>query len=335
MKEIYVYIVSRIVVYLLVIYVGITICFLIPRLTGASPIEIVIYRISAYGEYYDPDVIKGLKEALEEMYGLKGSLLEQYLAFLRRLFTGDLGVSLTEYPTPVSKLIGRSLPWTIGLLLTTILISWVLGNLIGGIAGYFEDAKWSKFLTGFSIVIHNIPYYVLALCLVFLFSYIIPIFPMMGGFSIGIKPSLSLEFILDVLHHAFLPALSMILVSYGSTFITMRALSITTKSEEFVKYAEIMRLDKRTILYRYVIRNSLLPQVTGLAMSIGNIFTGALALEVVFSYPGLGSLLYRAIINSDYSLIMGITTYSIFGVATAALILDFIYPLIDPRIRYK
>jgi len=335
MKGVYIYIVSRLIVYLLVIFTGITLCFIIPRLTGASPVEVVITRMASYGEYYDPAVIQGLKETLEELYGLKGSLWEQYIAFLRRLFMGDLGVSLTEFPTPVSTLINRSLPWSIGLLLLTTLISWILGNLIGGIAGYFERSRWSNLLTGFSIIVHNIPYYILGLCLVLLFSYFIPLLPMMGGYSVGAKPAFSLEFILDVVSHALLPALSIIIVSYGGSFITMRALSITTKNEDFTRFAEIMRLDKYTVLYRYVIRNALLPQVTGLAVALGNIFTGALALEVVFAYPGLGSLLYRALINSDYNLIMGLTTYSIFAVATALLILDFIYPFIDPRIRYK
>jgi len=329
------YIISRVTVYLLVIFIGISLCFVIPRLTGADPVEVVLERIGAYEDYYDPVVIEGLRNSLEELYGLKGSILEQYISFWKRLLLGDFGPSLTEFPTPVTKLVYRAMPWTLGLLLVTTLVSWSLSNLVGGIAGYFEKAKWAKPLTAFSIVVRNIPYYILSLCLVFFFSYLIPIFPMMGGYSIGVKPSLSLEFILDVLHHAFLPAVSIVIGNYGAGFIVMRGLSTAVKSEDYTKFAEIMRLDRRTILYRYIIRNALLPRVTALAISLGNIFTGALALEVVFSYPGLGSLLQRAIINSDYNLIMGITTYSIVGVATATLLLDFIYPFVDPRIRYK
>jgi len=330
-----VYIISRIMNYLLVIFVAVTLCFVIPRVTGSSPIETVINRLTAYGEYYDPITLQGIIESLKELYGLKGSLWEQYITFLKRLFTLDLGPSLTEFPTPVSVLINRSLPWTIGLLSITTLISWLFAIFIGGIAGYFEESKIAKFLTGFSIVVHNIPYYILGLCFILLFSYLIPLFPAGGGYSVGTELTFSIRSILDVLYHAILPALSLIIVSYGGGFIIMRGLSITTKNEEYTKFAEIMHLNKNTILYKYIIRNSLLPQVTGLAISLGNIFTGSLALEVVFSYPGLGSLLYRALITSDYNLIMGITIYSIFAITTSLLILDFIYPFIDPRIRYR
>ena len=151
----------------------------------------------------------------------------------------------------------------------------------------------------------------------------------------GTRPSLSLSFILDILKHAFLPALSLVIVSYGGWFVSMRALVINTMSEDYVAFAEAMGLSKYKIMFKYVIRNSLLPQVTGLIIQLGSIFNGALVTETVFSYPGLGSILYRAVSDGDFNLMMGIVVYSIIGVASAALVLDLIYPLVDPRIRYR
>lgn len=329
------YIISRLIVFLIVIYTGVTLCFILPRLSPVNPVETVINRYLAYLDYQDPREVEYLRETLMEIYGLKGSLLEQYIGFWKRIFVGDFGPSLVLFPTPVSKLIGNSMPWTIGLLSTCILISWLITNIIGGFAGYFSNRKWAKAFSVFAVTVYPIPYYIMALVLVFLFSYLIPIFPMGGGMSMGMKPSLSLEFIIDVLYHAVLPALSLIIVSYGGEFITMRALTINTKTEDYVQFAESLGIPKKRIVFRYIIRNCLLPRVTGLAISLGGIFTGALAMEVIFTYPGLGMLLYNAVLNGDYNLIMGICIYSILGIASAALLLDLLYPLVDPRIRYR
>jgi len=329
------YVLSRLMVFAVVVYVGITLCFVIPRLSPINPVETVLSRFLAYLDYQDPREVEYLRNALMEIYGLKGSLLEQYIGFWRRVIVGDFGPSLANFPTPVSKIIGNSLPWTIGLLSTCTLFSWFITNIIGGFAGYFSDRKWAKLLSAFAVIVTPIPYYIMALLLVILFSYVIPIFPMMGGTSMGIKVSLSLEFILSVLYHSILPALSLIIVSYGGQFITMRALVINTKAEDYVQFAESLGIPKRIIASKYVIRNCLLPRVTGLALSVGEIFTGALAMEVIFAYPGIGTLLQNAVLNGDYNLIMGITTYSIISVAFATLLLDLLYPLVDPRIRYK
>ncbi len=329
------YVLSRLMVFAIVVYLGITLCFVIPRLSPINPVETVLSRFLAYLDYQDPKEVEYLRNALMEIYGLKGSLLEQYIGFWRRVIVGDFGPSLANFPTPVSKIIGNSLPWTIGLLMTCTLLSWFITNIIGGFAGYFNDRKWAKSLSAFAVIVNPIPYYIMALLLIMLFSYAIPIFPMMGGMSIGMKASLSLEFILNVIYHSTLPALSLIIVSYGGQFITMRALVINTKVEDYVEFAESLGIPKRTIVNRYIIRNCLLPRVTGLALSLGGIFTGALAMEVIFAYPGIGTLLQNAILNGDYNLVMGICTYSIISIAFATLLLDLLYPLVDPRIRYR
>jgi len=307
----------------------------LPRLSPISPVETVLDRFLAYLDYQDPEEIEYLRDTLMELYGLKGSLLDQYIMLWKRVFTGDFGPSLTLFPTPVNKLIYNALPWTAGLLVFSTLISWFIANIIGGIAGYFSDRAWARALSAVAVTVRPIPYYIMSLFLIVLFSYLIPIFPMGGGMSIGLKPSLSLTFILDVLYHATLPALSLIIVNYGASFIIMRALVINVKTEDYVKFAEAMGLPKGRIINKYVIRNCLLPRVTGLSMSLARIFTGAIAMEVIFSYPGLGMLLQNAILDGDYNLIMGICVYSIISVAVAALLLDLLYPLVDPRIRYR
>lgn len=329
------YVIPRICTYILVIFIGITICFFVPRFTPVDPVLAVINRLSEYGQYYDPDALAQLVDSMKELYGLKGSLLEQYIAFLRRAFFGDFGPSLAHFPTPAVSIMNRALPWTISLLLTTTVVSWLVGNMIGGIAGYFGERTWAKGLGVFATVVYPTPYYIMALLLIMLLAYAIPIFPSYGALSIGIMPSLSLEFILNYIYHASLPALSLVIVGYGWWFLSMRSLVVHTKSDDFVQFGEMTGLSQRKLLLRYVIRNSLLPQVTGVSVALAGIFSGAMITEVVFSYPGIGYILYESVINGDFNLMMAIVTYSIVATATATLLLDLIYPLIDPRIRYK
>ncbi|RLF05023.1 MAG: ABC transporter permease [Thermoprotei archaeon] len=329
------YVIPRLGIYVLEIFIGCTISFLIPRFTPIDPVQAVINRYAAFGEFYDPEIVENLIDTLKELYGLKGTLLEQYIGFLKRIIVGDFGPSLTAFPTPVTEIIWRALPWTIGLLSIATILAWIIGNIVGGIAGYFYEEKWAKALAGFATVIRPVPYYIIALLLVLLFAYVFPIFPMGGGVTMGTKPSLTLRFLLDLLKHAFLPALSLILTQYSVQFIIMRSLVINTRTKDYVVFGEAMGLPKSKLLFKYVLRNSLLPQVTGLAIMLGSIFNGALVTELVFSYPGIGTILYTAITTGDFNLMMGIVTYSIIAVATAALLIDLLYPLVDPRIRYR
>ncbi|ACK41492.1 MULTISPECIES: ABC transporter permease [Dictyoglomus] len=330
------YIIPRLIQYFIVIFIGITVVFLVPRLTPLDPVVTVLNRMTAYGaQYLDPSAIEKLKETMMELYGLKGNVLEQYLKFWGRLFKGDFGPSLSIFPTPVISIIMNSLPWTAGLLITVALLSWIIGNILGGLAGYYGDRNWAKILGLLAMTIYPIPYYIMALVLLILFAYVFPLFPMTGGYSVGLTPSFSLEFILNVLKHAFLPALSLILIGIGWWFLSMRSLTSTIVSDDYVVYAQIMGIPSRRILFQYVMRNALLPQITNLALQIGGIFSGSLITETVFSYPGLGQMLYMAINNGDYNLIMGIAVFSIVGIATAALLIDLLYPLFDPRVRYR
>ncbi|AEF82023.1 ABC transporter permease [Leadbettera azotonutricia] len=329
------YVLPRIGQYIMVIFVGVTVTFIIPRLSPSDPVQAQINRTMTSGVNYTPDMLDDFRASLTALYGLEGSNWEQYLEFWGRLFRGDLGRSLSSFPTPVTELIGRSMPWTLGLLLTATIISWIVGNLLGGFSSYYPKSKLLGSIDVISQAVRPIPYYILALLLVIFFAYIWPIFPIRGAYPMGMRPSYTWKFVTTVLYHSVLPAFSLIVGGVGGWFIGMKSLTSNIISEDYVVYAETAGLKQNKILFGYVIRNAMLPQITGLALNLGMIFNGAMILEVIFTYPGIGLLAYQAILSTDYTLIMGITIFSIIGVATAALILDLVYPLFDPRVRIQ
>jgi len=219
--------------------------------------------------------------------------------------------------------------------MTSILISWILGNVLGAFASYFPKNPIMSVIDVLSQAVRPIPYYVMALVMLIMFAYVIKIFPFSGAYPPGTHVELTPKFILTVIRHSALPALSLVTVGMGGWFLGMKSLTSNIISEDYVVYAEIAGLRKRKILFDYVMRNALLPQITGLGLQLGSIFSGALIMEVVFGYPGMGTLMFQAVMGNDYSLIMGIAIFSIVGVATSVLILDLIYPLFDPRVRYQ
>jgi peptide/nickel transport system permease protein len=328
------YLIPRLIAYVLVIWLGITIVFLIPRLTPNDPVLAMIGMMRARGATLEPGAVDEIIADLTEMYGLQGSWLDQYWAFWGRLFRGDFGVSFFNFPTRVNQLIATALPWTLGLLLTSTAINWTLGNIIGGLAGYYARKGWSRTLDAVAMVVRPQPYYIFAFALLLLLALVVRLFPVTGGASLGATPTFTWAYIKDVLWHSFLPALSMVTLGSAVNFQTMKLIVQNVNAEDFVQYAKLGGVTEGRIVGKYIIRNALLPQVTGLALSLGQIFSGALITEIVYGYPGLGMLLYNSVIRADYNLIMGITIFSIVGITTAILIVDLTYPLFDPRVRY-
>ena len=326
------YILPRIVQWAVVIFVGVTITFLIPRFSPVNPIDDMIGRMTAL-QTIDPQAVVAMRATMQDLYGLDGSLLEQYVAFWQRLFKGDLGPSFQNFPTPVSDIIAAGLPWTVGLLTTTTLISWLLGIFVGSLVGYYQNRSWAQILERFVIVIYPMPYLITALILLVVFAFYIPLFPMVGG-SQG-TPALTWNYISSILRFGFLPALSIVIGGFAFRFIMAKALSTTEIASDYVQYAELAAVPKRRIVLSYVIRNTMLPHVNDLALSLGAMFEGALIVEVMFGYPGVGSKLFTAISNADYNIIIGITLLSIVGIATGSLIVDLLYPVFDPRVRLR
>ena len=328
------YLIPRLISYVLVIWLGVTVVFLIPRLIPNDPVMSMISQMKAFGSNLEPGAMDGIIHDLTEMYGLGGSWPEQYRDMWIRLFHGDFGVSFFQFPAHVGDLIANAAPWTLVLLLTTTAFNWIFGNILGGLAGYYSRRRWSRSLDVVAMVIRPLPYYVFAFMLLLLLAYVVRLFPISGGASLGALPSFTWNYVKDILWHATLPALSLTVLGGAVNFQIMKLLVQNVNAENFVQYAKMGGVTEGRIVSRYIIRNALLPQVTGLALSLGQIFSGALITEIVFSYPGLGTLLYRAIVNGDYNLIMGITILSIVGITTAILIVDLTYPLLDPRVRY-
>lgn len=329
------YLLPRLVQYLLVTFLGINTAFFIPRLFPSDPVLETIGTIRSQGTYLDPATVEEFISDLRELYGLEGTLGEQYVSFWKRLFKGDLGISLYQFPEPVLGLIGKALPWTVGLLSTSTFFSWIFGLIIGGIAGYYADRPWVRVLDALSMLIRPLPYYIFAFLLLILFAYVAPWFPLGGGSSIGWRPEFSLRFLGDVVRHAFLPFLSLTVLGTAAMYQMTKLVVQNLNAEEFVQYAQLGGIKKRVIIFKYVLRNAMLPLFTNLVLSLGQIFGGALITEIVFSYPGLGTLTYHAVVSGDYNLILGVTTISVVAVTTGILFSDLVYPLLDPRVRYR
>jgi peptide/nickel transport system permease protein len=326
------YLARRLGQFVLVVFIGINIAYVITHASPIDPVEQSISAVTSYGNTA-PEAIEQMRTSLRELYGLSGTPVEQYLLFWKRVLRADFGPSMSAFPTPVATLVGRALPWTAGLLTVSTIIAWGLGNLLGGLAGYYQKSRGLKLVGVVAIGLHPIPYYILALLLLIVFGFLWPVLPITGGSAMNLPQTLTFEFIASVLQHAVLPALSLILIGVGSWFLGMRSLVSNIVAEDYVVYAELAGVRSWRILSSYVMRNALLPQVTGLAMSLGGIFNGAVITEKVFGYPGVGSLLVDAVYAGDYGLVLGVTTISILGVSIGVLAIDLLYPLLDPRVK--
>jgi peptide/nickel transport system permease protein len=320
--------------FVLVVFVGINLAFFITHATPIDPIEQAIAAATRFSQA-DPHSVELTRSALRELYGLSGNLWQQYATFWKRIVVFDFGPSLSAFPTPVSTLIWLALPWTFGLLSVATLISWSLGNLLGGLAGYYRKNRILKLIGVIATALQPIPNYIMAFVLLVLLGYVWPVFPITGSSQINLARGFSWDYIVSVGYHAILPVLSLVLVGIGPSFIGMRALVSNIVTEDYVTYAELGGVSQHKILLSYVMRNAMGPQFTALALSLGLIFNGAVITEVVFGYPGVGNLLIRAVYAGDYSLVIGIASVSIIAVAAAVLLIDLLYPLIDPRVRME
>ncbi len=326
------YVLRRFGQFVLVVFIGINIAYVVTHATPIDPVEQSIAAATAFGST-SPEAIGMMRQSLRELYGLQGSALEQYVNFWKRVLVLDFGPSLSAFPTPVMTLIWRALPWTVGLLVVSTTLTWVLGNLLGGLAGYLRNSLGLR-ITGLLVMgFHPIPYYIVAFVLLVVFGYVWPVLPITGGAQMNLVRGWNLNFALNVIEHSVLPVLSLVMVGLGGWFMGMRSLVSNIVSEDYVIYAELGGVARGRILRSYVMRNALVPQVTGLALSLGGIFNGAIITEQVFGYPGIGALLIDAVHAGDYSLVLGLTSVSIVAVSAAVLVIDLLYPLLDPRVK--
>jgi peptide/nickel transport system permease protein len=271
----------------------------------------------------------------KEVFGLEGTIWQQYTRWMYNVFVKqELGPSFVNYPDPVEKLILERIPWTLGLLSVSIALAWVLGMLIGGAAGWFRDSIISEALTNLSIALSRVPPYLIAVFLVLFLGYQWKILPTRGAFDPGLyTKGWNWGFIKSVLTHSILPALAIVIVSVSAWILSTRSLVVSTLGEDYLLYAEAKGLKPRDVLIRYALRNTMLPQVTGLALTLGAMMNGQLLIEIMFVYPGLGELTSLALALMDFNTLQGIILISIFTVMTASLVVDIVLPLLDPRIR--
>jgi peptide/nickel transport system permease protein len=296
-----------------------------------NPIDAYLIKLAQLGVTI-PSGSLVYKTYIQE-FGLDKDLLTQFVLYIRQILKGDLGVSIMAYPENVSALLLRSLPWSLVLLLTTTIIAWVIGNILGAFIGWSSKKRVNAVLVSFSLVLNQIPYYIFAIILVMLFVYYIPLFPSSGGYDIGLTPGFNAKFFISMIRHAILPALSIIVVAVTSWMLSMRALVVSILGDDYLMFAKAKGLRKHTILMKYAFRNALLPQVTGLALGLGSIVNGALLTEYVFAYPGIGWLFLRAFGYRDYIVMQAGFLFLTLSVLGACFLIDILYPLLDPRVR--
>ena len=328
------YVGRRLVLFLVVIWAAATLNFFLPRLSGQDAVRQQLAQQAASGGYIHTGM-EAMVEEYNRKFGLDKPLWRQYLTYLGDVARLDFGQSISHYPTTVVSIMGDALPWTVGLLVTTTLFAFVFGTLAGALLAWRRAPGFIQFLFPPLLTLSAIPFFLLGLLLLYLFAFRLPWFPLFGGYQPGTFPDLSLGFALDVLKHSVLPALSILLASLGFWALGMRGMMVTVDGEDYMTFAEATGLKNRTLFFSYAVRNALLPQTTALGIALGHVLSGALLVEVVFSYPGIGTILYHAIRQFDYFLIQGIVFTIVLSVTLATLVLDLIYPLLDPRITYQ
>jgi peptide/nickel transport system permease protein len=315
----------KLLIYLLTFFLAVTIDWMIPRFMPGNPVQTMLSRAMLRAE-----ALEAMRGYYTKAFGLDLPIWQQYLNFWNALFHGDLGTSVYLFPTPVTKVLMRAVPYDIFLLVPSILLSWYAGNKFGAFAA---RSKWlDNTISPIGYILTATPYMWLGILLAWFFGIVVGIFPIAGAYSFNLVPHLSWLFIWDVLKHWFLPFASLFLVGFGGQAIGMRNMIIYELEADYSHYLEALGAP-RSLVRKYAFRNAVLPQITGLALSLGVVVAGALVTEVVFSYPGIGYLLLAAIQNQDYFLIQGCFLFIIIGVLLANFIIDLIYVIIDPRTR--
>ena len=326
------FILQRVLFLLLVIWAAATITFFIPRISDKNPVRERFAQLAMTGGF-SPTDLEVIVESYNQKFGFDRPLWQQYVDYMTSLARLDLGVSANKYPKTVMDLIMDALPWTIGLLVVTTILSFIIGNLLGALAAWPQAPDWLRSIATSFVLLLGVPPVLMGVLLIFFIAFRLKLLPMSGSHSIGTVPEMSLDFILDMGKHQILPALALIFGTIGGWVLGMRGMGITIQGEDYVLFAEHKGLSSRTIFRDYYLRNALLPQVTGFALALGTVITSAIVVEQIFGLPGLGTELSSAIRSNDFLVIYGIVLFITIVVATLMVLVELIYPLLDPRIR--
>ncbi|GID92670.1 ABC transporter permease [Amorphoplanes digitatis] len=321
------FLIQRTLFYLFTAWAAITINFFIPRMIPGDPVKSLLARFQGQMS----------SDAIASLYVLFGldkdaSLWEEYVDYWKQLLHGDLGLSFTAFPTPVSEIIGQALPWTVALVGITTIISFSIGTSVGVLAGW-RRGSWVDGLLPVTTFLSSIPYFWLGLLAIYLLAGPDSFFPSSGGYDSAYVPAWDMYFIPSAIKHSLLPALTILISSVSGWILSMRNMMVTVAAEDYITVAHAKGLSDRRVALSYAARNALLPNVSGFALALGFIVGGTLLVEIVFSYPGLGYLLFRAVGAKDYPLMQGIFLVITISVLVANLIADIAYLMLDPRTR--
>jgi len=331
-KELLRYVASRFGQLVIVVFVAVSVNFIIPRLLPGDPVQTALARLQTSGGAANVD-IQAVSAAYRARYGLDAPVWQQYINYWGDLLTLDLGVSFANFPEKVSTMIGNALPWSVTLLAVATLIAFTVGSVLGARLAWPSAGRGIKSLVPFLMILTSIPFYLLAIILIYFFAVVLKWFPPAGGVDTTRIMRLDWATTEDILRHAFLPCMAIVLGNLGFWALGMRSQMVNVLGEDYITFAEAKGLHPNRIFVWYGMRNALLAQVTALALSLGSVVSGAVLVEVIFNYPGLGSLLYVAIRGQDYFVIQGVVLMLIVSLAVLLFIVDLIYPLLDPRIR--
>jgi peptide/nickel transport system permease protein len=325
------YIARKLGFYLLAAWLAITLNFFLPRLIPGDPVQLLMSRLSQAGP-----VQPGEQQTLTKLMGLSGgNLASQYFAYLGQLAHLDFGLSITYFPVPVITVIHQEIFWTLILVGTALIISVLLGLALGAVAGWFRGS-WLDALVPSTMFLSAIPYFWLAIVLVYLLTSVThTVSPSLalGGYDPATLPGWNRPFVTSAIQHSLLPALTIVLTSIGTWLFGMRNMMVSTIAEDYVVAAQAKGLSRRRVMLGYAARNAVIPSVSGFAISLGFVVSGSLAMEIVFSYPGIGYNLLQAVNNDDYPLMQGIFLFITLAVLGANLIVDLLHGFIDPRTR--
>ncbi len=327
------YVLQRLLMWFLTIWIGVTLTFVIPRISKGDPTSAMVLRMMGLRGYVEnaDEII----ETYKQRFGLNDPWHVQYIRYLGGVVRFDYGFSLAKFPTAAWGIVTPSLPWTLGLLSVASVISFSVGITIGALMGWRKTPNWVQNVLPLTLTFASIPYYMFGILLIFIFAFKLRWLPATGGYSRDVDPGWNIPFITSVLSHAVLPLVSIVLTSMGSWALGMRGLMIGISNEDYFLLAHAKGLSPARIFFRYGIRNAILPALTAFALGLGVLIGGSALVEYIFAYPGTGYFLFRAIQEQDYTVIQTITNLMIVITATGVLIIDLLYPLIDPRITFE
>jgi peptide/nickel transport system permease protein len=318
--------------FFLVVFVAMTFNFFIPRLAPGNPIGAINSRMASASTGVENG--KEMFDAYRVRFGLDQPLYVQYAKYMWNSLHLDFGQSLAAYPADVSDIIRPAIGWSMGLIGVSVLLTFVFGVTIGALLAWKGTPGMVRAVLPITMIGGVLPYYLLGMLLLYVFAFSTRTFPMSGAYDSSVPSQLSWPYLSSVLSHAVLPALSIVLTSIGAFALTMRGLMVNTIGEDYMLLADAKGLPKRRILWWYAVRNAIPPQLTHLAIAMGYVVSGAILVEIVFSYPGLGYQLWQSIVNSDYTVIQAITLVLAVSVGLSVLVIDLIYPRLDPRVTY-